>query len=1720
MALLPANPGEALWIGGAAGQNHANVGIGQGTSGGQNHEDFSQAQIEDGYTDADKFFLNAEGNAVFRINAGAGRTSTNTAHPRSECREYNLNGTTKSAWDGRSGDHYLKARVRIIDVTSNRPWVCFGQIHGSEGSPEPSDLVRLQSEGDTGATTGLSLVCRRSPPAGGGEIRTVLLTGYNVGDWFDYEIRMTAGRLIIKINGQTKLDATGMGQILNYFKWGCYLQDNTEKGASASDWAAVEFERGSLQVWHTGYPAPSTPVFTGATDPEGGPGGGDGTADIAPPTVPTNGRAVRGNTQLSLSWTASTDNVGVTQYNVYKYAADTGGGAGGVEFEVGKTDSGSSTTASSADKIIASRHVASASGTLTEGRFRGWLSASGSTNSKMLVYSDDGGDIDELLAESDQISIATTSEGIREYLFTGADQIDIDEDVAYWVAVAWDDPGSPSVTFSRGGTTGGRVESTATYGTPPDPFGTISGTLTGPIDAWLIATTGTPGGGGSSTTSFGKQTDGASNSASSTDKMAVSLFAATATGTLTAGHARAWMSATGSTSTRMVVVSDVAGVPTTVLAVSDALTVSATTEGLRDYTFSGGNQITIASGTSYWLGLAWDDPGTPSLTLSRDGTSGLRIETSAHTFPPTQGGAFGTPAAAQAGPIDVYVDVSSSSSGSGYVLDGTTATTSYTDTGLTNGTEYQYVVTAEDAAGNESAQSDPFTGTPGPPDTTAPTVPSNVNATAGDRRVTITWDASTDADGEVLQYTVYTDGAQPRIVPANDTTARALVIVGLTNGVTYSFTVSATDDSLNESAPSSADTATPAAPSIAGATLLPQSLVGGKVEVAVAWGADLTADESTWTWTDITDDVRQDPGISTALGRNDESSTSNPATMTCVLDNTGHAYSLGGRSPNWPNVRRNVPVRVRVDPGDGGGGRVVFQGGADGFTPGWADSPRAQVPIVTLSASGTLRRLTQGSAPVQGVYRRAMLARTAVKAYWPLEEGQSATYGAVARGGSDFVVTGSPDWAADSSFFCSAPLPNLSGGYLNATVDAYTDTNANQVRWLMAFPDDGLPDGTVIAHISTTGSIHRFDLTYEIGTDGVHSIGLYVYRASDGAQVGVAVYTTFGAAFLGGFTGRASLELVDSGGNIAWRFGLVPAAYGSSELFGSGTVSSHTAGIVDQLEFNPHSAQAGLVVGHVTVENAISSAFSDSFELGAYEGEFSTSVAGRLVRLCTENSIPLQRYTSASQVGSLDKMGPQLAKSLVDLMHECEAADQGQLWDGRSAGLQYTTRRRRELGTLTLTLDASAGELTIAPTDDDQRTRNRVQVTRLHGITVTKEDATGPLGTGPDGIGIYDDSITINNRNDSMAHQYAHWFVALGTVEGYRYPSVTVNLAANPALAGDVLDVIPGDRIDVTGLDDTLASFPDDTVSLIVEGIAHEISTFSWMATFRCSLFEPWAVGEVAAESGAAAFTVSYPFTSGSVGATNSGAAVTGGVVTASNVTVAAVTAGYASDPVLAITDMASTTAAAAIAAGEYITLTLTPAVDVTSWSVTSLTFDAARGGSSTPRGLVVRGSHDGYAATLAGGGDLATENPTLATRTITVTALTGLTGPLTLRIYGYAPSTGAYIDIDTIAIAGTYLSSASVAADMVMRLDTDGSTVNTTAAAGATSLSVASSGEVWTTDADDYPLYLSVGGVKVRATACSGGSSPQTMTVDALPVARAAGLPIKLWQPRRIGLG
>lgn len=126
---------------------------------------------------------------------------------------------------------------------------------------------------------------------------------------------------------------------------------------------------------------------------------------------------------------------------------------------------------------------------------------------------------------------------------------------------------------------------------------------------------------------------------------------------------------------------------------------------------------------------------------------------------------------------------------------GVSATTSYSDTGLTRSTAYSYTVLAYDAAGNASSQSTPRSVTT-LGDTTAPSVPTGLTGTADSMtEVTLTWNASTDNIG-VVGYRVFRNGTQI----AEVTTGTSYSDTGLTQNTSYTYTVLAYDGDGNSSA--------------------------------------------------------------------------------------------------------------------------------------------------------------------------------------------------------------------------------------------------------------------------------------------------------------------------------------------------------------------------------------------------------------------------------------------------------------------------------------------------------------------------------------------------------------------------------------------------------------------------------------------------------------------------------------------------------------------------------------------------------------------------------------------------------------------------------------------------------------------------------------------------------------------------------------------------------
>jgi len=131
------------------------------------------------------------------------------------------------------------------------------------------------------------------------------------------------------------------------------------------------------------------------------------------------------------------------------------------------------------------------------------------------------------------------------------------------------------------------------------------------------------------------------------------------------------------------------------------------------------------------------------------------------------------------------------------------ASANFTDTGLTNGTKYYYLVSAVNSAG-ESLNSAELSATPTAP-ITPPAVPTGLTATAGNAQVNLTWNVSAGATSYHLKRSTTAGSGYTQIgAPPTANFADS----GLTNGTTYYYVVTAVN-TAGESGNSNQASATP-----------------------------------------------------------------------------------------------------------------------------------------------------------------------------------------------------------------------------------------------------------------------------------------------------------------------------------------------------------------------------------------------------------------------------------------------------------------------------------------------------------------------------------------------------------------------------------------------------------------------------------------------------------------------------------------------------------------------------------------------------------------------------------------------------------------------------------------------------------------------------------------------------------------------------------------------
>lgn len=498
----------------------------------------------------------------------------------------------------------------------------------------------------------------------------------------------------------------------------------------------------------------------------------------------------------------------------------------------------------------------------------------------------------------------------------------------------------------------------------------------------------------------------------------------------------------------------------------------------------------------------------------------------------------------------------------------------------------------------------------------------------------------------------------------------------------------------------------------------------------------------------------------------------------------------------------------------------------------------------TVQAAGILRRLGQGASPLSSTLRRAITSLTpAPVAYWPAEEGQYASIiGSAIDGGNAMTVTTTTGqtagrMAASTDFAASAPLPTVEESAWAGAVGTYTSTGQTQLRFLIRTPTTGTLalDLAVVARLNTTGTITRWDVQY--GTTSSGSLRVVGYDSG-----GTAVLTTgwLGAA-INGRCMRVGLCLTQSGADISWVLVTVEAGAGSG-VFISDTLTSRTVGTVTTVEVNPSKQLGSTVIGHVSVEPAVTSIFDVALQLNAYLGE---AAGRRFQRLCAESGIP---FVAVGDLDDTVPMGYQLPRTLLDLLRQCADSDGGILYEPRDQlGLGYRTRASLERQNPTVSLSYPGHQLVeLSPVEDDLITRNDVTVTREGGASARAVLQSGPLSVQavPDGIGKYDTSLTLSLGSDDAALRQAQWHLHLGTVDEARYPTLAVNLAnramwANPGLVHDVLATDIGDRLVVTGPPKWV---PPEDISQLIQGSVEKLGQYQHGITWNLAPESPYRV--------------------------------------------------------------------------------------------------------------------------------------------------------------------------------------------------------------------------------------------------------------------------------------
>lgn len=498
-----------------------------------------------------------------------------------------------------------------------------------------------------------------------------------------------------------------------------------------------------------------------------------------------------------------------------------------------------------------------------------------------------------------------------------------------------------------------------------------------------------------------------------------------------------------------------------------------------------------------------------------------------------------------------------------------------------------------------------------------------------------------------------------------------------------------------------------------------------------------------------------------------------------------------------------------------------------------------------IEASGILRRLGQGSAPVRSVLRRAIPTYIPV-AYWPLEEGATARYANSPVAGVQPMRVAGLHFAEDDSLGVSRALPTVGevGATIAGPIPYVEDVDGWEVNFMLHIPEEpdipADPDGEYELFTVESTELRATMQLLNLGTSDPDIGFRWRLFDHDGDEIDGMIFSlaTISPKPWGGWR-----RLCIRGENTATGSDVSVRWYASGST-GAPTVPRlpHTgpAGAPSAIMANVDPVFEGMAVGHVSAWGAtLITAYQRPFD--GWEKESSRR---RLSRMSTDFGVPILISGAADE-----QLGSEEEGTFLDVVGQAMESDLGAPGEDRaSLALTYTGRDRMYNAEPALVLDYKGGEISppMEPEDDDQALRNDVEVQRSSGIAVQVEDTDGPLGVGR--VGRYDESVTLSLATDSQADDQAGWRLHLGTVDELRWPTIHLNLA-NPRMSARVEDVLALDAGDRVRILNPPPWTQERSLDLIVQGYEEQLGLYEWEITLTCTPASPWQVGQIGEES-------------------------------------------------------------------------------------------------------------------------------------------------------------------------------------------------------------------------------------------------------------------------------